>query len=95
MDRLPVEELGRLKSFFQQCAVPLDCPKTLDHRVQHLRTMYEPYAYALAERLIFTLPRWSSESTIIDNWKTTAWEHAGRPLVPGDRPSSAVQDDHL
>lgn len=91
-DRLPVEELCRLKSFFRETDVPLDCPDAHDHKVQLLRKMYEPYANGLAERLLFRLPRWSSESPVVDNWKTTAWRDSGRS---GDRASTvAVDDDH-
>ena len=58
-----------------------------------LRSMYEPYVYALAAYLNHTLPPWIPLKKGKDNWQTTAWAKATGVLV--DKPDHVTVDDHF
>jgi len=56
--------------------------------------MYEPYVYALGNRLIMPIPAWSNPARAA-NWQTSAWEKtaAGRPET--EAAASGVDREHL
>src|SRR5262249_48727700 len=57
-DRLPPEELGRLRAALAAAGVPLQEGAATDEKLAKLRRLYEPYVYSLSERLLFPLPPW-------------------------------------
>ncbi len=72
-DRLDGAELQRVRSVLQEAGLVLRNDAGADERLQQLRAMYEPYANALADYMIFTMPPWTRPSTFHDNWKTSRW----------------------
>lgn len=72
-DRLPAEELRRIRDTLAQHGVKLQDGPEADRKVADLRNMYEPYLYALASYLNQSLPPWIPEKKGKDNWQTTAW----------------------
>jgi hypothetical protein len=42
-------------------------------RLRELRVLYEPFLAALAEQLLFRVPRFFPDAPHPDNWQTTAW----------------------
>jgi hypothetical protein len=44
-----------------------------EQKLKELRRMYEPYVYALSERLRLAIPPWIIEASTADNWQISAW----------------------
>ena len=72
-DRLPAEDLRRIRDGLAQYGVKLRDGSEADQELKDLRDMYEPYLYALAEYLKLSLPPWFPAKKTKDNWQTTAW----------------------
>jgi ion channel len=94
-DRLPAEDLRRIRDTLAQLGLKLLDGEDADRRLQELRRMYEPYIHALATYLNQTLPPWIPQKKGKDNWQTTAWgQYAG--LVEKEKEASRVHvDDHF
>jgi len=92
-DRLPPEELSRIRDTLAQYGLKLKDGEEADHQLRALRGMYEPYIFALATYLNQALPPWIPQKKGKDNWQTTAWgESAG--LVE-KKPHTVGVDDHF
>jgi hypothetical protein len=73
VDRLDSSELQRARDSLQEAGLVLRSGPEADQRLRELRAMYEPYANALANYMLFKLPPWSRPTTARDNWKTSRW----------------------
>lgn len=94
-DRLPPEELRRIRDTLAQLGLKLLDGDDADRRLHELRRMYEPYIFALAAYLNQTLPPWIPQKKGKDNWQTTAWGQS-TGLLEKERESSHVHaDDHF
>jgi Ion channel len=51
-----------------------------DQRFNDLRRMYEPYASALAERLLMPIGDWTPSARVTENWRTSAWARISTDL---------------
>ena len=71
-ERLPPAGLQELRKILIGAQLSDCCPEEDQHLAQ-LRRMYEPYAYALSERLLMPVGKWAPEAKVVDNWKTSAW----------------------
>jgi len=92
-DRLPAEDLRRIRDILAQHGVKLQDGPDADRKLTELRHMYEPYLYALAEYLIQSLPPWIPAKKGKDNWQTTAW---GRSVgLVEKEPSAIAADEHF
>jgi Ion channel len=92
-DRLPADELRRLRDTLAQHGTKLHDGPEADAKLAAFRKMYEPYVYALASYLNLTLPRWIPTGKHKDNWQTTAWAQTSGA---GEHPGAAVAvDDHF
>jgi Ion channel len=91
-DRLPVEDLRRIRDKLAQHGMKLNDSPEADSKLIELRQMYEPYAYALASYLNQALPPWIPRKKGRDNWQTTAW---GQATGLFDRDPAVVRDDHF
>ena len=60
-DRLPAEELLRLRADLAEKGLHLRVGAAADAKLVELRQMYEPYVNALARRLLLTLPSWMTK----------------------------------
>ena len=96
-DRLPAEELHHLRTTLGQHGMMLRGGAAADARLGELRSMYEPYVYALASYLNQTLPPWIPEKKSKDNWQTTAWARSvGAVQEEKEKEVSHVHvDDHF
>jgi Ion channel len=81
-DRLPPEDLPKVRSFLVECGVPQGTA-TGDLKLQELRAMYEPSLEALSRLLWMPLPSWGIEGT--GRRKPTMWD---RIVAPGGAPPS-------
>ncbi len=70
-DRLPLEELGKLRQALIDAGRALPAEKSVDEKLARLRQTYEPYVNALANLLLMPLPRWLSPERLKDNWERT------------------------
>jgi hypothetical protein len=77
-DRLPPDELRRLRTVLEVASVPLRDAAVADRALEKLRAMYEPYVNALAGYLLMPLPPWLPDEAAIDDWLETPWN------VPSD-----------
>jgi hypothetical protein len=86
-DRLPADELARVRATLAEAGLRLREGPDADRRLTELRQMYEPYVYALSKLLRMSLPSWIHESRHVDNWQTSQWEQHGeaqKTLLQGD-----------
>src|SRR5437667_3735026 len=73
--RLPDEDLARLRSILAQAGVTLNREPSYDSTLLDLRAMYEPYVEVLSRYLMMPLPGWLPKPRATDNWQTSAWEN--------------------
>ena len=94
-DRLPSEELLRIREVLAQHGLMLRDDEEADRRLHEFRRMYEPYIHALASYLNQTLPPWIPQKKSKDNWQTTAWAQSVGLVEKEKEPSHAHADDHF
>jgi Ion channel len=94
-DRLPPEELRRIRDILAQHGMKLHDSEETDRRLLELRRMYEPYIYALAAYLNQSLPPWIPQKKGKDNWQTTAWGQSTGLLEKEKEISPVHVDDHF
>ena len=75
-DRLPAEELNRLRQSLAGRGVKLGEGAAFEEKLTHLRSLYEPYAVAIALNLSITLPPWIHPEKQKDNWQAGPWDRA-------------------
>ena len=75
-DRLPLEELKRLRQSLAERGVKLRDGVQFEEKLSYLRSLYEPYAVAIALNLSITLPPWIHPEKHKDNWQAGPWDRA-------------------
>src|SRR5258707_5089859 len=73
--RLPGDDLARLRSILSDCGVMMSSEPGDDGTLLDLRAMYEPYVEVLSRYLMMPLPGWLPKPRATDNWQTSAWEN--------------------
>jgi hypothetical protein len=76
VDRLPHQELVRLRRTLAIHNVELRHAEEENPRLAELRRMYEPYVNSLSQALLMQLPPWIVAARKTDNWQTSAFEHS-------------------
>src|SRR6185295_16114250 len=71
--RLEPSDLERIREILAKNNTQLRDGAEAEAKLTELRSMYEPYVFALSEMLLMPLPPWIVGSEAIDNWKTSAW----------------------
>ena len=89
IDRLPVTGRATLRSVLREKGIPLQKGAEADQSLDELRRMYEPYVFALSNRLQLTVPPWIPRSGRGDNWQVSAWDKNASVL----RPDGSKQPD--
>jgi hypothetical protein len=92
-DRLPADELRRIRKVLAQHGLKLRDDEEADRKLAGLRKMYEPYIFALATYLNQTLPPWIPLKKGKDNWQTTAWAQTAGVLEKDT--FTTIADDHF
>jgi len=92
-DRLPEEELKRLRHQLAERGVKLGEGAAFEEKLSHLRSLYEPYAVAIALNLSITLPPWIHPERQKDNWQAGPWDRAIQARGLAARVQS--MDDHF
>ena len=73
-DRLSPEAREHLRAQLRQNSFILRDGEEANEHLEHLRSLYEPYAFALSRYLLMDLPPWMKDTVGRDNWQTTAWK---------------------
>jgi len=76
-DRLPPAALAAMRSILKLEGLNLREGSEVDQKLKEMRRMYEPYVYALSDRLRLSIPPWILESSRTDNWQISAWGRSG------------------
>jgi hypothetical protein len=72
-ERLPAAERARLKNLFVRVGVTLESEgTTVEHALDDIRALYEPYVSGLSQYLLMPLPPWVPAAGAQDDWQTTA-----------------------
>jgi len=92
-DRLPPEELRRLRKLLADAGMRLKSDDEADQKLLKLRSLYEPYCDALARRLLLSVPPWLRSEKKKDNWQSGPWDRAIQAKGLGEKVH--VIDDHF
>ena len=74
--RLDAEQLLKLRQALQEHGLRLVESAESEEKLKHLRSLYEPYALAMASNLLITLPPWIHPENKKDNWEAGPWDRA-------------------
>jgi len=75
-DRLPPEDLDRLRRSLAARGIKLREGTEFEQKLSYLRSLYEPYAVAIALNLSIILPPWIHPEKQKDNWQGGPWDRA-------------------
>jgi hypothetical protein len=92
-NRLPPEELVRLRQNLAERGVKLRDTEAAEEKLAYLRSKYEPYAQAFAQRLLINLPPWIHPERKKDNWEAGPWDRVIQ--AKGLSEHVHVIDDHF
>ncbi len=93
VDRLKLEDLNQLRQRLTERGVKLREGTEFVEKLTHLRSLYEPYAVAIALNLSITLPPWIHPEKQKDNWQAGPWDRAIQARSLGERVQHT--DDHF
>ncbi|HZR56298.1 MAG TPA: potassium channel family protein [Terriglobales bacterium] len=98
-DRLSSEELARLRIALSDRGLKLREGAEAEQKLAYLRSLYEPYAIAMARNLFINLPPWIHPEKKKDNWQAGPWDRAiqARSLAALGSPHESIRavDDHF
>ena len=98
-DRLPMEELARLRQSLAERGVRLKEGAEFEETLGQLRSLYETYSQTAALALLITLPPWIHPSKKKDNWEAGPWDRAiqAKSLAALGQPRARRRkmDDHF
>ena len=98
-DRLPAEDLARLRQTLGEQGVRLREGADADEKLNKLRSLYEPYAQGVARNLLINVPPWMHPEKKRDNWQAGPWDRAIQARsLSGSLPSGRAlpgTDDHF
>ena len=95
-ERLSPDDLAQIRVQLAQKGMRLKQGSEADDKLATLRSLYEPYAQAIAKNLYIELPPWIRHDPIKDNWRSGPWDRViqarGLGKIAADR---RVVDDHF
>jgi Ion channel len=92
-DRLPTNERARLRRALFERGLRLRDSAEAEKKLAELRSLYEPYAEAIARTLFITLPPWIHAEKKKDNWQSGPWDRAIQAKGLGER--VRVMEEHF
>ena len=97
--RLDAEQLLKLRQALQEHDLRLLESTESEEKLKHLRSLYEPYALAMARNLLITLPPWIHPEKKKDNWEAGPWDRAIQAMSLAELGHKAERirkmDDHF
>jgi len=98
-ERLDADQLSRLEQALRGQGLHFREAATSEETLEHLRSLYEPYALAMARNLLITLPPWIHPEKKKDNWEGGPWDRAiqARSLAALGQRADRIRraDDHF
>jgi hypothetical protein len=98
-DRLPADDLTKLRRALSDRGLKFPDGVESEQKLVYLRSLYEPYAIAMARNLFITLPPWIHSEKRKDNWQAGPWDRAiqARSLagLGGRHEHLQALDDHF
>lgn len=91
-DRLPPQRIQMLRQQLQEAGFELN-DGVADALLTNLRSTYEPFVNALAQRFLFRLPEIVLEHPAPDNWQRSAWMKRAPQF--GNFPTGSAGDTHF
>ena len=85
-ERLNAQQKHDLYAALRDAGLTFESTPDADAKLDELRGLYEPFIVALADRLLFTVPRIIDEHPAADNWQRSGW--MGRAPGIGQLPSA-------
>jgi hypothetical protein len=80
-DRLSAEDLAQIRSQLAEKGLVLHTSDGASQKLFELRSLYEPYAQAIARNLFISLPPWIHHDPIKDNWRSGWGESRAAALI--------------
>jgi hypothetical protein len=74
-ERLSSADYQRMLKVLDEVGLRPRNPENTEQRLRALRRIYEPFVYALGQRLGVALPPWIASGAMVDDWQTSAWDH--------------------
>jgi hypothetical protein len=75
-ERLDADQLAKLRQALLDHGLHSPDVAKSDDKLTYLRSLYEPYAIAMARNLLITLPPWIHPEKKKDNWEAGPWDRA-------------------
>jgi ion channel len=98
-DRLTEDDLTRLRKALSDRGLTFREGVESEQKLASLRSLYEPYAVAMARNLFINLPPWVHPEKKKDNWQAGPWDRAiqARSLagLGGRQAREQALDDHF
>jgi hypothetical protein len=89
-DRLSADDLAQIRAQLMENGLVLHTSDGASQKLFELRSLYEPYAQAIARNLFIPLPPWIHHDPIKDNWRSGPWDRViqaqGLGRLSSDRP---------
>ncbi|MDR3568118.1 MAG: hypothetical protein P4L43_08845 [Syntrophobacteraceae bacterium] len=79
-ERLLPETLAILRSGLAEAGLRPRTGKDADLKLSELRSLYEPYLFALSQYFGLALPPWTPEAEATDNWQTSEWSQGAKVI---------------
>jgi hypothetical protein len=96
-DRLSDEDLAQIRAQLAEKGFNLHTTDGASQKLAELRSLYEPYAEAIARNLFIPLPPWIRHDQIKDNWRSGPWDRMiqaqGLGRITSERRASS--DEHF
>jgi hypothetical protein len=92
-ERLSAEGLEQLRKYLGDAGMRVKQDETADLKLAKLRSLYEPYSAALAQRLLLSIPPWQRTEVRKDNWQSGPWDRVIQAKGLGE--GVHVIDDHF
>jgi hypothetical protein len=95
-NRLSSEELANIRLKLAENGVSLKEGSEVEQKLAYLRSLYEPYAQAIADGLFITLPPWIHPEKKKDNWQAGPWDRIIQAKGLGTISRANIRiDDHF
>jgi len=96
-DRLSDEDLAQIRAQLAEKGLNLHTTDGASQKLAELRSLYEPYAEAIARNLFIPLPPWIRHDQIKDNWRSGPWDRMSQAQGLGRITSErrASSDEHF
>jgi hypothetical protein len=75
-DRLSSADFQRLQSILAAAGLRTHTDAEALEKLDHLRSLYEPYVEGIGRNLLIEIPRWFRDGSKKDNWEAGPWDRA-------------------